>query len=119
MKVTPIDERLRNALCHVCAVGEHMADEVESFYKDDFDVGHSAFADYPHMDGLRDSLTLLREYVSCFGADGSVAQRGQIPKAWNPETIFESEKDYKLQPVEEVSPEEKDANAKKLLEELT
>ena len=31
---------------------------------------------------------LISEYASCFGADGSVSQRGEIPQCWNRETIF-------------------------------
>jgi|ETNvirenome_6_85_1030632.scaffolds.fasta_scaffold00128_54 hypothetical protein len=31
---------------------------------------------------------LIQEYASCFGADGRVSQRGEIPQCWNKETIF-------------------------------
>jgi len=31
---------------------------------------------------------LIEEYASCFGADGRVSQRGEIPQCWNRETIF-------------------------------
>tara|TARA_R100000458_G_scaffold35528_1_gene32914 strand:- start:3312 stop:3605 length:294 start_codon:yes stop_codon:yes gene_type:complete len=31
---------------------------------------------------------LISEYASCFGADGSISQRGEIPQCWNPQTIF-------------------------------
>tara|TARA_R100000458_G_scaffold59432_1_gene70013 strand:- start:2300 stop:2593 length:294 start_codon:yes stop_codon:yes gene_type:complete len=37
---------------------------------------------------LREATNLLQEYRSCFGADGSVSQRGEMPQCWNPNTIF-------------------------------
>ena len=118
MKITPIDERLRNALAHVHGFGQYIAEEIESCNEDAL-LEQTVFADYPYINGLQESLELVKEYTLCFGADGRVSQRGQIPKAWNPETIFESESDYKMPLTEEVSPEQKDANAKKLLEEIT
>ena len=100
----PIDERLWKALNHVTNYVNHTLGDEE---------------DYKHMDGLEESLALVSEYASCFGADGTVSQRGTIPKAWNQETIFENwEKPFSFS-TEEASAEQKDANAKKLLEELT
>ena len=100
----PIDIRLLKAMSHVANFADHKI---------------VTDADYQYAEGLEESIALVREYVMCFGADGSVSQRGQIPKAWNKDTIFESHKDYKATITEEVSPEQKDANAKKLLEEIT
>lgn len=37
---------------------------------------------------LQQASSLLREYSACFGADGRVSQRGEIPQCWNPHTIF-------------------------------
>ena len=37
---------------------------------------------------LAEAVALLDEYASCFGADGRVSQRGEIPQCWNAETIF-------------------------------
>lgn len=53
-----------------------------------------SYLDFAHhvSDGLplklREANNLLHEYRSCFGADGSVSQRGEIPQCWNPNTIF-------------------------------
>jgi len=120
MKIEPIDERLRNALCHVRGFAQHMLQDLENLAsKQEFLETEDIPALYGHMDNLKESLELVSEYISCFGADGRVSQRGQIPTAWNPTTIFESQEDYTMTETEEVSPEQKDANAKKLLEEIT
>ena len=37
---------------------------------------------------LAKATALVSEYASCFGADGRVSQRGEIPQCWNRETIF-------------------------------
>ena len=100
----PIDERLWKALNHVTNYVNHTLEEEE---------------DYKYMDGLEDSLALVSEYASCFGADGRVSQRGTSPSAWKQETIFESWEEPLSLITEEASAEQKDANAKKLLEELT
>ena len=117
MKIEPIDKRLLRAMSHVSGFADHMNEEIESL-SDGISM-EDTFADYKYFNGLKESVELVKEYTSCFGADGSVAQRGQIPDAWNPDTIFESESDYKMPTEEEASPEQKDANAKKLLEEIT
>ena len=107
LKITePIDERLWQALNRV-------ANYVQ------FDLENSTDADYKYADGLAEAVELVSEYASCFGADGSVSQRGQVPSAWNQDTIFEDWKDKPSFKTEDASAEQKDANAKKLLEELT
>ena len=113
MKITPTDERLRNALSHVSGFAEEMLNEHDYLYGEKEEDG------YHYLDNLKESLELVIEYTNCFGADGRVSQRGQIPQAWNKTTIFESDKDYKAPISEEASPEQKDVNAKKLLEEIT
>lgn len=105
MKITePIDERLWKALIHVTNFAESKA---------------VTDSDWKYADGLEESIALVKEYASCFSADGSVSQRGQIPHAWNQDSIFEDWKDRPSAITEEASAEQKDANAKKLLEELT
>jgi len=37
---------------------------------------------------LTKAVALLDEYGACFGADGRVSQRGEIPQCWNQDTIF-------------------------------
>ena len=37
---------------------------------------------------LKQAMSLLSEYHACFGADGSVSQRGEVPQCWNMNTIF-------------------------------
>ena len=37
---------------------------------------------------LTEANNLLKEYGACFGADGRVSQRGEVPQCWNPHTIF-------------------------------
>ena len=37
---------------------------------------------------LSQANTLLKEYGACFGADGRLSQRGEVPQCWNVETIF-------------------------------
>jgi hypothetical protein len=108
MKITnPIDERLWKALNHVCGYAEHKSDCMTD-------------ADYAFSEGLKDSIKLLREYSSCFGADGRISQRGEKPSAWNTETIFDDYNEVsEYNFTDETSAEQKDANAKKLLEELT
>ena len=100
----PIDERLLKAMSHVSNFAEHKS---------------VTDADWKYANGLEESIALVREYVTCFGANGRVAQRGQVPSAWNKETIFEDWKEIPSFSAEEASAEQKDANAKKLLEELT
>jgi len=111
MKIEPIDARLLRAMSHVSGFADEMLNEHDYLYGDE--------DGYHYLDNLKESLELVKEYTSCFGADGRVSQRGQIPDAWNPDTIFESDSDYKMPTEEEASPEQKDANAKKLLEEIT
>jgi hypothetical protein len=43
---------------------------------------------------LAQANELLKEYASCFGADGRVSQRGEIPQCWNPETIFTPHREF-------------------------
>ena len=105
MKIKPIDDRLYRAIAHVSGYAKHMAEETEHEYK--------------YGKGLNNSIELVDEYIRCFAADGSVSQRGRIPHSWNEDTIFESDEKYITEPMEEASPEQKDANAKELLEELT
>ena len=104
MKITPIDDRLWRALRHVIGFAESKV---------------STDADYIYAEGIEDSLQLVNEFTSCFRADGEVSQRGRIPQSWNKETIFEGEEGYQPLPTEQASADQKDANAKKLLEELT
>lgn len=106
MKITPIDERLWKALSHVCGYAQHQAKCLTD-------------ADWKYAEGLPESIALLSEFVGCFEADGKVSQRGALPRAWNKKTIFGSDTKYKVPPTEEASAVQKDANAKKLLEELT
>ena len=107
MKIEPIDERLYRAIAHVAGYAKHMAEETDHEYK--------------YGESLNDSIALVREYTSCFAADGTVSQRGEVPQCWNEDTIFEPH--YEVGEIsyaeEEASPEQKDANAKKLLEEIT
>ena len=107
MKIKPIDDRLYRAIAHVSGYAKHMAEETEHEYK--------------YGKGLNNSIELVNEYISCFAADGTVSQRGEVPQCWNEDTIFEPH--YGVGEIsyaeEEASPEQKDANAKKLLEELT
>ena len=100
----PIDERLLKAMSHVSNFAEHKS---------------VTDADWKYANGLEESLALVSEYASCFGADGRVSQRGTSPSAWKQETIFESWEEPLSLITEEASAEQKDANAKKLLEELT
>lgn len=37
---------------------------------------------------LTDAIALVKEYQACHRADGGVSQRGEIPQAWNKETVF-------------------------------
>ena len=108
MKITnPIDERLWKALNHVCGYAEHQSDCMTD-------------ADWKYADGLQESIALVSEYASCFGADGRISQRGEKPSAWNTETIFDDYNELsEYNFTDETSAEQKDANAKKLLEELT
>jgi len=43
---------------------------------------------------LAKAVALLDEYASCFGADGRVSQRGEIPQCWNAETIFTPHREF-------------------------
>ena len=107
MKITePIDERLWKALNKITNFTESRLEALTD-------------ADYKYADGLAEAVELVSEYTSCFGADGTVSQRGTVPKAWNQDSIFEDWKDKPSFKAEEASADEKDANAKKLLEELT
>ena len=107
LKITePIDERLWRAINKITNFTESRLEALTD-------------ADYKYADGLAEAVELVSEYASCFGADGSVSQRGQIPSAWNQDTIFEDWKDKPSFKTEDASAEQKDANAKKLLEELT
>ena len=105
MKIKPIDERLLHAISHVANYAKHNLEESDT--------------EWEYDEGLQESLDLVQEYTSCFSWTVGVSQRGRIPHSWNQDTIFESESGYKMPITEEVSPEEKDANAKKLLEEIT
>jgi hypothetical protein len=107
MKITePIDERLCKALNHIANFTQSRLDRLTDY-------------DYKYADGLAESVKLVSEYASCFGADGSVSQRGQVPSAWNQDSIFEDWENRPSLTTEEASAEQKDANAKKLLDELT
>ena len=107
MKVEPIDERLLHAISHVANYTKHNLENPDE--------------EYQHTEGLEDALALVQEYTSCFAWNGEVSQRGEVPQCWNEDTIFEPH--YEVGEIsyaeEEASPEQKDANAKKLLEELT
>jgi len=102
----PIDERLWKAINHIANYAQ-------------FRLEKQTDADYKYADGLTESLQLVSEYTSCFGADGRVSQRGTVPSAWNQDSIFEDWEEPISLTTEEASAEQKDANAKKLLEELT
>ena len=43
---------------------------------------------------LTNAIELLKEYQSCFRADGEVSQRGEVPQAWNRETVFTPHRAY-------------------------
>ena len=75
MKVQPIPQELWGALNHVIDYAKYKAKQFTD-------------ADYEYANGIKDSIKLLDEYASCFGADGRVSQRGEIPQCWNPHTIF-------------------------------
>lgn len=105
MKIeNPIDERLWKALNHVTNFAESKV---------------VTDSDWKYAEGLEESIALVKEYASCFGADGRVSQRGTVPSAWKQDSIFEDWEEPISLTTEEVSAEQKDANAKKLLEELT
>ena len=107
MKITePIDERLWKAINKIANFTESRLEALTD-------------ADYKYADGLAEAVELVSEYASCFGADGRVSQRGTSPSAWKQETIFESWEEPLSLITEEASAEQKDATAKKLLEELT
>ena len=109
MKVMPIDKRLRDSLC---LISNEMNDMVKHMTENDF-------GKEKEFDRLKEATELLDEYTSCFTANGDVAQRGLKPSAWNENTIFTDDESHKPTRVDEISPEEKDANAKAILEELT
>jgi len=111
MKVMPIDKRLYKALCRV---SNEMNDIVKHMTENDFEEG-----DKNQFTILKEATELLDEYTSCFTGNGDVAQRGLKPSAWNENTIFTDDESHKPTRVDEISPEEKDANAKAILEELT
>lgn len=107
MKITePIDERLWKAL-----------NRVTHYAKAKLPL--TTEADYKYAEGLSEAIELVSEYTSCFRADGEVSQRGQQPQAWNQDTLFENWDNPDSVLTEDASAEQKDANAKKLLEELT
>ena len=107
MKIKPIDERLLHAISHVANYAKHNLEESDT--------------EWQYDEGLKESIALVQEYTSCFAWTGEVSQRGKVPQCWNKETIFEPTNEVGVMTYaeEEVSPEQKDANAKKLLEELT
>ena len=80
MKIQPIPQELWGALNHVIGYAKHKAKQLSD-------------ADYEYANGIKDSIKLLDEYASCFGADGRVSQRGEIPQCWNNETIFTPHRD--------------------------
>jgi len=106
MKIgSPIPSDLWKALNHVTNYAEHSI---------------TTDTDYKHLEGLKESIELVSEYASCFNAKGEVSQRGEKPSAWKQNTIFDDyNKVSKYNFTDEASAEQKDANAKKLLEELT
>jgi hypothetical protein len=75
MKVQPIPQELWGALNHVIDYAKFKSRQFTD-------------ADYEYALGIKESIKLLDEYASCFGADGRVSQRGEIPQCWNDETIF-------------------------------
>ena len=74
MLVTSIDKKLRDAICVVV----------------NYNMGYHEFTTEENKTLLRDSLTLLNEYASCFNLNGELSQRGEVPSAWNKDTIFEN-----------------------------
>ena len=44
---------------------------------------------------ITNAIDLLTEYHACFTAQGKVSQRGEIPQAWNPSTIFTPHRQFK------------------------
>ena len=108
MKITnPIDTELWKALNHVCGYAEHQSDCMTD-------------ADWEYAKGLKESIALVSEYASCFGADGRISQRGKKPSVWNKDSLFEDYNELSENYImDETSAKQKDANAKKLLEELT
>jgi len=71
MKVQPIHEKLWGALNYVT-----------NEMKFALEVTRSRDTD------LAKANALVNEYASCFGADGRVSQRGEVPQCWNQNTIF-------------------------------
>ena len=79
MKVTEINLELLNSISHVNNAIQYLLGSEE------------AYQDYKYKERLQKSVDLVSEYVSCFGSDGRVSQRGQVPSFWNKNTIFETD----------------------------
>ena len=88
-KVTSINPEVRNAVAILVSYNE----------------GREEYDDEVSQQRLRDSLTLLSEWLLCVNQNGDVTQRGHIPSVWNKETIFENyeadQKRFDLQKVKQ------------------
>ena len=73
-KVTSINPEVRNAVAILVSYNE----------------GREEYDDEVSQQRLRDSLTLLSEWLLCVNQNGDVTQRGHIPTVWNKDTIFEN-----------------------------
>ena len=83
MKIYPVSKRLRDTFCRLSnelsealELSEHMnvpRKEYNLFVED---------------------VNILKELVSCFDANGGVAQRGEMPSCWNKDTIFEDYEEH-------------------------
>ena len=77
-KIQPIPEQLWRALA---IVSNEVKDILDHATENDF-------GDDAEFMRVKDSYELVSEYVSCFGADGNISQRGEVPQVWNEDTIF-------------------------------
>lgn len=98
VKVTPIPEELWGALNYVTGEIDDMLQEIDYLKGAD----HDSWTEFEaEKERLKTANDLVKEYTSCFGADGRVSQRGEIPQCWNEDTIFTPHRD--VRPLERLS----------------
>ena len=89
-RVTSINKEVRNAVSIVVS----------------YNTGRLDFDDDVSQQRLRDSLSLLEEWLLCVNQEGDVTQRGHIPSCFNQDTIFENyaedQKRFDFQKVKQV-----------------
>ena len=83
VKVSQIPAELWGALNHVTSEVTEMLEDID-YLKGD---GHGEEFE-AEKKRLKNANELVKEYAACFGADGRVSQRGEIPQCWNEDTIF-------------------------------